>query len=94
VLLLVYALAVYRLTRLLIADQVLEPLRTGILVWAQPEQGRQRPMLAYFVTCPWCVSMWVAAGWLLLASLAGPVAWYLGAALAFSAITGLLAGRE
>lgn len=88
-LLVVYALAVYRLTRLVTADELTANLRERVLVRAQG-----RPMLAYLVTCPWCISIWIAAAWVLLATLAPPVAWFAGAVLAFSAIAGLLAGKE
>lgn len=54
------------------------------------------PALAYFVFCPWCVSIWIAAGM-------APVVWFWGArpglfvpalALAFSYVTGFLATHE
>lgn len=54
------------------------------------------PMLAYLVTCPWCVSIYVAA-------VVAPLAWAWGTrpwlaipalALAFSHLTGLLARGE
>lgn len=86
VLLVLYALAVYRLTRLVVADELTAPTREWIM-----ERG---PRWATFITCPWCVSIWLAAGWVLLATLAPPVAWFAGALLAFSAVAGLLAGRE
>jgi hypothetical protein len=87
VLLLVSGLAVYRLTRLLVADKITERPRDRL---AQAARGR----LAYFVTCPWCVSVWVAAGWAALVALAPAVALVAGAVLAWSAVAGLLASWE
>ena len=89
VLLVLYALAVYRLTRLVVADELTAGPRERILTRVQ-----DRPLLAYLVTCPWCISIWLALAWVLLASLLPPVAWYAGAVLAFSAVAGLLAGKE
>lgn len=81
------ALAVFRLTRLLVEDEVTRPLRERL---ADNAEGR----LAYFVTCPWCVSVWVAAGWAGLAVAAPAVAAPAGAALAWSAASGLLSSLE
>lgn len=82
------ALAVHRLTRLALEDEVTAPIRERITE-AAPE-GR----LAYFVTCPWCVSMWAAAAWAALTVAAPAVAAPLGAVLAWSSVTGLLASVE
>lgn len=53
------------------------------------------PLLAYYVTCPWCVGMWVSAlivgvDALVLGNLPYPVLLWLAA----SAVTGLLAAHE
>lgn len=82
------ALAVHRLTRLAVEDEVTRPARERITA-AAPD-GR----LAYFVTCPWCVSMWVGAAWAALAVAAPAVAAPVGAALAWSSLTGLLSTLE
>lgn len=82
------ALAVHRLTRLVVEDEVTRPARERLTA-AAPE-GR----LAYFLTCPWCVSMWVAAGWAALTAAAPAVAAPAGAALAWSSATGLLSSLE
>jgi len=81
------ALAVYRVTRLLVEDEVLRPVRERI---APDEESR----LAYFVTCPWCVSVWAGAAWAGLTVLAPRVARTAGAALAWSAVSGLLSSWE
>lgn len=82
------ALAVHRLTRLVTTDEVTAPVRDRITE-AAPE-GRA----AYFVTCPWCVSVWAAAGWLALSAAAPRLARPLGAVLAWSSATGLLSSWE
>lgn len=82
------ALAVHRLTRLATEDEITEPVRQRITT-AAPE-GR----LAYLVTCPWCVSMWAGAGWAALTVAAPRTARALGAVLAWSSVTGLLASVE
>lgn len=71
------AVAVARLTRLLVEDVILDPIRDPIKAWASkrkpPLLGTAdvvdtlrrpvaHPKIAYFLTCPWCVSVYVAAG--------------------------------
>jgi hypothetical protein len=82
------ALAVHRLTRLATEDELTASLRRRISS-AAPE-GR----LAYLVTCPWCVSVYVAAGWAALTVAAPAVTAPAGAVLAWSSVTGLLASLE
>lgn len=79
------ALAVHRLTRLVAVDEVTAPLRASVS--GRNPEGR----LAYLLSCPWCVSVYVAAGWAALTVAAPPVAAGAGAALAWSSVTGLLA---
>jgi hypothetical protein len=86
--LIVGGFAVHRLTRLVTDDEVTAFLRDRISD-AAPE-GR----LAYLVRCRWCVSPYIAAGWALLAVTAPSVAAPVGAALAWSSVTGLLASVE
>lgn len=98
--LLVYALAVARVTRLVTADKITEGLRGRVIRWADRRAGVDpadefppTPLLAYLVTCPWCVSIYVGA-------VAAPLVYWLGEtpwtlvpalALAFSAVAGYLA---
>lgn len=99
ILLLFDALACYRLTRLVCADTLTEPLRQWLIGTVQtsdrlldglPISVAARPRLADFLGCPWCVSAWCAAGVVLAQSLI-PSAWlYASAVLAFSALAGLL----
>lgn len=77
-------LAVARLTRLVTDDTITEPLRQRVAGrWPQAET---------FLRCPWCVSIWLAAGWAGLSALAPSVVATGGPILAWSQIAGLLAG--
>lgn len=80
------ALAVHRLTSLLVDDEVTRPLRERL-----EERG---PRLAYLAHCPKCVAVWVAAGWAGFALAAPAVAVPAGAVLAWSAVSGLLSSWE
>lgn len=99
ILLLLDALACYRLTRLVVADSLTEPARRW-LIGSVPTSDHMldgsrisvaaRPRLAEFLSCPWCVSFWTAIGVVLMQSWI-PSAWlYVSAVLAFSALAGLL----
>lgn len=83
--LVLYALAVFRLTVLVTEDYVASRPRR----WVESRGDTW----AVFITCPWCVSIWLAAGFVALACLAQPLALILGAVLALSAVAGLLAGK-
>ncbi len=81
------ALAVYRLTRLVVDDEVTRPLRD------LAGDDLTRP-LAYLVSCPWCVSPYVGAAWAALTVYAPRTARAAGAVLAWSAVSGLLSSWE
>jgi hypothetical protein len=90
--LVVGALAVARLTRLITEDELTQPLRQRITGWAEgTAQRRARPAVGYLVTCPWCVSPYLALGWLALTATAPASAAAAGAVLAWSEVSGLLA---
>lgn len=67
-----------RITRLITDDYLTGWFRAWVIGRFGPE-GK----LAYLVTCPWCMSMWVAA-------VVVPLAWYWGTTQAFT-IAGLIA---
>jgi len=97
------ALAIARITRLITTDRVpFGPLRTRLMSVAwQREQRRPkqedtvRPVEPYTVellTCPWCMSVWVALAVLLV--LRHIPGWkFLARVLAASYVTGFLAER-
>jgi len=66
VLFLVYALAVARLTKLINSDRITKAPREA-LIRRLPEES----IWAYFLVCPWCVSIWVSAP-------AAPLTWWFG----------------
>jgi len=82
------ALATYRLTRLVTADVIAEPVRQWV--------GKRNQTLGYLVTCDWCLSIWVAP-WPALVVVVWPgnrAVLVVLTALALSAVTGLLATIE
>lgn len=86
--LIVYVLAAMRLTRLLNFDTVLDRPRIALV-----RLVRGNPTVVYFITCPWCVGMWVslATSWLPLYHADNPVVRIVGLALATSMVIGLAA---
>lgn len=133
----VYALAVARVTRLVTADKITEPLRVRLMValWARTisaeeagtfaarrypghdmghesslrlsqvqkvmaierlQDEAEAPMSVYLLGCPWCASIYVAAVAAPIVFWWGLSPWFLvpALALAFSYITGWLAGKE
>ena len=88
-------LASFRLTRLVIKDQVFNPLRNRIFEKYppfDPETGEQRTNAGYLISCPWCTGFWTS---LLLTTcytidLTRIPTLYVSAVLALSAITGWL----
>jgi hypothetical protein len=97
------ALATARLTRLATADYLTLPLRRRVLQAVQEgERAEDQPLprLGYLFTCAWCMSIWIGAAVALPVAFAadglndyGLLTWPL-LTLAYSQVTGLLAGRE
>jgi hypothetical protein len=92
VLLVVYALAVARVTGLITTDTITEGIRDGLIGWLDDRPKTLGSFVATLITCPWCSGMWVAA-------VASPLAWFWGdhpallipaLALAFSQATGMI----
>lgn len=91
--LLIYALAVARVTGLIVADTITEPIRDRIVGWLDDTPGSAGEWFASLITCPWCAGMWVSL-------IAAPLVWFWGdspvmlipaLALAFSQVTGATA---
>lgn len=88
-LLLLVAMSTYRLTRLVTADKIADPIRD----WAA---GRRASWPGYLATCDWCLSIWVAP-WPTVAAIVWPDnrAIFAGlVALTASAATGLISALE
>ena len=84
--LVVDALAAYRLTRLVTKDTILVRFRAKLMT---------REWLRWFdfVTCPWCVGVWVAAT-VVAATAAAPCVWvYPAVGLAIAAVAGIMGER-
>lgn len=91
--LLIYALAVARVTGLIVADTITEPVRDRLIGWLDDTPGSAGEWFASLITCPWCAGMWVSL-------VAAPLVWFWGdspvmlvpaLALAFSQVTGATA---
>lgn len=99
-LLILNALAVFRITRLVTADTILEGVR-DLLTGPRYAGGRdrsgfrqivlKRARLAEWITCPWCVSPYAAVLVVTAQSLIPTVWFYVACVLAFSAVSGILA---
>lgn len=93
-LLAVYALAVARVTGLIVSDTITEPLRDQLIGWLDDRPATLGYFTAKLIQCPWCTGMW-------LSGVAAPLVWWWGGspwllvpalALAFSQVTGMIAG--
>ena len=90
--LLIYALAVARVTGLIVADSITEPVRDWIVGKLDDRPATLGESISTLITCPWCAGMWVSL-------VAAPLVWFwgdnpvmlcLGLALAFSQFTGMI----
>lgn len=93
--LVVNALCAYRLTRLWTRDSLppLPAVRQYVIDRLNEGRESEHPATA-LVDCPWCIGFWIAAADTAIMS-AIPRWWpILAVPLAFSAVTGLLAGRD
>lgn len=91
--LLIYALAVSRLTGLVVADALTEGIRDRIIEALDDRPATLGSYVATLITCPWCAGMWIAL-------IASPLVWFWHAspvmlipalALAFSQVVGMTA---
>ena len=83
------AIAVHRITRLVVEDEITSDLRGKWFEKYDPQETK----LGYLVSCPWCVSIWAGA-FAVAARRVAPEAWSpLAHTLAFSAVAGALHNR-
>lgn len=89
--LLVDALAAYRLTRLVVEDEITDQFREAI---QRRLAGRDYDRLIYLLSCYWCSGFWISLA-VLWARRATPRRWDPAArALAVSALVGLIHERS
>lgn len=61
-LLVVLSAVVYRVTRFIIEDTLLDGPREKLLTWLEEHPGFMNDKLYVLIECPFCVSIWVSAG--------------------------------
>lgn len=81
-------MATLRLTKLIIDDYLVDDVRQWIL-----NKFPDNKKIQYFFTCPWCVSIWVATGLLVLRRYYPKAHNELVTMLALSAATGVIFPR-
>lgn len=77
--------AVYRLTKLIVDDEILADVREKIWEKYPPETTK----IGYLITCPWCTSIWAGAALFALRKTNPELTNYISAVLASSAATGI-----
>lgn len=91
--LIVYSLAISRVTGLITSDSLTESARDQLIAWLDDRPKTLGNLIATLITCPWCAGMWVSL-------VAAPLVWFFGTspvmlvpalALAFSQVTGMIA---
>lgn len=93
--LLIYALAVARVTGLVVADSITEPVRDALIGWLDDRPATMGAFIADLIGCQWCASVWVSA-------LAAPLVWFWGDSpvmlvlalwMALSQVTGMFSNQ-
>ena len=98
-LLVVYALAVYRLTRLVTTDTITDGVREWLRVRAYgrvgyDDKGSALGVWAFgLVTCDWCSSIWLGFGAMLAWKYGGTPSNLVAVALSYSAVAGIVRER-
>lgn len=87
-----YALAVARVTGLVVQDSITEPARDALIGWLDDRPKTAGAFLAALIQCPWCAGMWVSMAAVPLIWLWGDTPVMIGAALvlAFSQVAGMI----
>lgn len=77
--------AVYRLTKLMLDDTIMDDIRNKIWDRYPPESTK----IGYLFTCPWCMSIWAGAVIFGLRRIHPEFADYTSSILTASAVTGI-----
>lgn len=88
VLLLIYALAAWRMTKMVIEDEILADFRAKWWSKWPPESTK----LGYLITCYWCLGFWISVIFGLLFFFGGMIGLVIAVILAISALVGLIQG--
>lgn len=86
--LLILALATYRLSRLVVEDEITASLRDKI--WAKYPPSTK---LGYLLTCYWCTSVWISTALIFSYILIPTVTITVALIFALSAVTGIISTR-
>jgi hypothetical protein len=75
--------AVWRLARLVAVDAIFDPVRAWV--------GARSDWFGFLVTCPWCISVWIAlpAAWASVYFATNRVVWVIAIALTGSLVAGI-----
>ncbi|NBW21311.1 MAG: DUF1360 domain-containing protein [Caulobacteraceae bacterium] len=84
----IYALAAFRLTRVITTDTIFEPVRERIWKKFPASHG-----FGYLITCDWCTGFYVSILFVVGFLLVPVIAYVVSLVLSISAVIGLLAGR-
>jgi hypothetical protein len=85
----ILALAVYRISRLIIEDTIFEKIREKIFSKFSPGT-----FLGYLLTCYWCISMWVATPLVVGYILEPSICIFICLPFALSAVAGILSEKN
>ena len=85
----ILSLAVFRVTRLIMLDEILAPVRNVFWEKFPPESS----YLGFLFTCEWCVSMWVALPVILFYVAFPTLTLLVGCIFALSAVSSLITAR-
>lgn len=84
------ALAAYRLTKLVLEDEITRDFREKIQNFLDKRPGKVSEKALYLLSCPWCVGFWAAVSLEILRKTAPKTHDFTSNVLASSAITGIL----
>jgi hypothetical protein len=62
ILTIVLGLVVYRVTRFVILDELIDTPRDAVMNWLMTRRRRWGPYMVKLIGCPWCASVWISAG--------------------------------
>lgn len=84
--LLILSLATFRISRLLVADVILDSLRNKIWEKRPPHTHK----IGYLFTCPWCISIWIALTLVICYTIVPTATVIVALPFALSAVAGLI----